>query len=171
VAPTAIARSVAHTVLVYEQVGDALDVGRYAPALGVHLAGSARDPDRPGRAAAPEREDPALRDGRGCLSRSGQGSHRAAAVMDNDPGRLPRMCTVRALISITNRTYRRCRKTVSTCRKSHARIPEAWAARNCRQVGDVWRGAGLRSAAARIRRIVPSPTRWPRPASSPWMRR
>ncbi len=32
-------------------------------------------------------------------------------------------------------------------------------------------GAGLSPAAARIRRIVPSPRRWPRPTSSPWMRR
>jgi hypothetical protein len=33
------------------------------------------------------------------------------------------------------------------------------------------RGAGPRWAAARIRRIVPVPTRCPSPASSPWMRR
>ena len=32
---------------------------------------------------------------------------------------------------------------MSTCRKSHARIPAAWEARNCRQVGDAWRGAGV----------------------------
>jgi hypothetical protein len=32
--------------------------------------------------------------------------------------------------------------TTSTCRKSHARMPDAWAARNCRQVGDARRGAG-----------------------------
>ena len=44
-------------------------------------------------------------------------------------------------------------------------------ARNCRQVGDARRGAGPSPAAARIRRIVPSPTRYPRPSSSPWMRR
>jgi hypothetical protein len=43
--------------------------------------------------------------------------------------------------------------------------------RNCRQVGDGRRGAGRSPAAARIRRIVPSPMRWPRPRSSPWMRR
>ncbi len=41
-----------------EEIGDALDAGRYAAALGVHLAGSARRPDRPGRPVAPERENP-----------------------------------------------------------------------------------------------------------------
>jgi hypothetical protein len=44
----------------------------------------------------------------------------------------PRMCTRRVWISITNNTYRRLRNTVSTCRKSHDRIPDAWEARNCR---------------------------------------
>ena len=38
---------------------------------------------------------------------------------------MPRMCTRRVWISITNKTYRRLRNTVSTCRKSHARIPDA----------------------------------------------
>lgn len=33
------------------------------------------------------------------------------------------------------------------------------------------RGAGPRPAAARIRRMVPSPIRWPRPSGSPRMRR
>jgi hypothetical protein len=39
---------------------------------------------------------------------------------------MPRMCTRRVWISITNKTYSRVRNTVSTCRKSHARIPDAW---------------------------------------------
>jgi hypothetical protein len=39
---------------------------------------------------------------------------------------------------------------VSACRKSHARIPDAWEARNCRQVGDARRGEGVSPAAARI---------------------
>ena len=51
------------------------------------------------------------------------------------------------------------RHRVSACRKSHARIPDAWEARNCRQVGDARRGAGVNPAAARIRRMVPAPTR------------
>ncbi|HEY6313324.1 MAG TPA: BREX system ATP-binding domain-containing protein [Streptosporangiaceae bacterium] len=83
----------------------------------------------------------------------------------------PRMCTCRVWISITKKMYRRVRNTVSTCRKPHARIPDAWEARNCRQVGDARRGEGLSLAAARIRRIVPAPMRWPRPRSSPWIRR
>ena len=36
---------------------------------------------------------------------------------------------------------------------------------------DVHPGAGVSPAAARIRRIVPAPGRYPRPWSSPWMRR
>jgi hypothetical protein len=55
--------------------------------------------------------------------------------------------------------------------KSHARMPHAWAFRSCRHVGDARRGAGPSPAAARIRRIAPSLARYPRSASSPWMRR
>ncbi len=83
----------------------------------------------------------------------------------------PRMCTRRVWISITKNTYRRLRNTVSACRKSHARIPAAWEVRNCRQAGDARRGAGVSPAAARIRRMVPAAMRYPRPASSPWLRR
>ena len=83
----------------------------------------------------------------------------------------PRMCTRRVLISITKNTYRRLRNTVSTWKKSEARIPDAWEARNWRQVGDARRGAGVSPAAAMIRRMVPAAMRWPRPRSSPWMRR
>ena len=46
-----------------------------------------------------------------------------------------------------------------TVRKSHDKIPAAWEARNCRQVGDVRRGAGVNPAEARIRRIVLAPMR------------
>jgi hypothetical protein len=83
---------------------------------------------------------------------------------------MPRTCTVLVWISMAKKTYTRWSSTVSTCRKSQARMPDAWLARNCRHVGDARRGAGPRPAAARIRRIVPSPTRYPRPSSSPWMR-
>jgi hypothetical protein len=83
----------------------------------------------------------------------------------------PRICTARVWISSTTSTYRRCSSTVSACKKSHARMPDAGAARNCRHVGDERRGAGPSPAAARIRRIVPSPTRYPRPTSSLWIRR
>src|SRR3954463_8375729 len=47
------------------------------------------------------------------------------------------------------------RRLVAHVKKSHARTPEAWAARNCLHVGDARRGAGPSPAAARIRRIVP----------------
>jgi len=43
--------------------------------------------------------------------------------------------------------------------------------RNCRHVGGARRGEGPSPAAARIRRTVPSATRYPKPANSPWMRR
>ena len=39
-------------------------------------------------------------------------------------------------IAIAKNTYRRWSNTASTCTKSHARIPGAWAAGNCRQAGD-----------------------------------
>jgi hypothetical protein len=55
---------------------------------------------------------------------------------------MPKICTARVSISITNSTYTRRSSTVSTCRKSQARMPDAWATRNCRQVGDARRGAG-----------------------------
>ena len=71
----------------------------------------------------------------------------------------PRMCTALVSASITNSTYTRWSRAVLTCRTSQARMPCAWAVRNCRHVGDARRGAGPSPAAARIRRIVPSPTR------------
>ena len=37
----------------------------------------------------------------------------------------PNMCTRCVWISMTNKTYKRLRKTVSTYRKSHAKMPEA----------------------------------------------
>jgi hypothetical protein len=43
--------------------------------------------------------------------------------------------------SITNSTYRRLSKTVSTWKKSHARIPSAWTDRTCHQVSP--RGVAL----------------------------
>jgi hypothetical protein len=46
-------------------------------------------------------------------------------------------------------------------------IPDAWVVRNCRQVGDARRGAGPSPAAARIRRIVPSPPGAPGQAAHP----
>ena len=76
----------------------------------------------------------------------------------------PSMCTARVWISKTNNTYTRWSSTVSTCKKSHARMPDAWAARSCRQAGAARRGAGPSPAAARIRRMVPSPIRYPSPA-------
>jgi hypothetical protein len=45
---------------------------------------------------------------------------------------LARLCTVRVGSFIMNSTYTRWSSTVSTCRKSQAGMPDAWAARNCR---------------------------------------
>ena len=57
------------------------------------------------------------------------------------------------------------------CRKSTARIPAAWACRNCRQVGPDRRGAGSMPAARRISRTVDGATVTPSFVSSPWIRR
>jgi hypothetical protein len=54
----------------------------------------------------------------------------------------PRTWTRRVSISITKKTYRRLRNTVSTCRKSQASRPDAWEVRNCRQVGEARRVPG-----------------------------
>src|SRR5664279_2626141 len=61
--------------------------------------------------------------------------------------------------------------TVSTVKKSQARIVCACARQNCRHVGPVLRGAGSRPARCRMFHTVAAATRWPRPRSSPWMRR
>jgi hypothetical protein len=83
----------------------------------------------------------------------------------------PRMCTRRLATSITNSTCSRRRVTVSTQKKSVANNPAACVRRNVRQLGPPRRGAGPTRALARIRRMVPAPTRWPSRRSSPWIRR
>jgi hypothetical protein len=55
---------------------------------------------------------------------------------------MPRMWTRRVETSSTNSTSRRLSKTVSAWNKSQAKIPSAWAARNCCQVRLAQRGAG-----------------------------
>jgi hypothetical protein len=47
----------------------------------------------------------------------------------------PPRCIRQVPCSMNTSTYRRLHNTVSTYRKSTARIPEAWACRNCRQIG------------------------------------
>ena len=68
----------------------------------------------------------------------------------------PRICTCRVATSMTNRTYRRLRKIVSTWKKSQASRPSAWVRRNARQEVSTSRGAGLGRRARRIRRTVAS---------------
>ncbi len=53
-------------------------------------------------------------------------------------------------------TYSRCRKTVSTVKKSHASRPWAWARRKARQDVSRPRGAGRYCRARRIRRTAAS---------------
>ena len=55
--------------------------------------------------------------------------------------------------------------------QSTARIPAAWARRNCRQVGPERRGAGPVPAARRISHTVDGATVTPSFTSSPWIRR
>jgi hypothetical protein len=63
----------------------------------------------------------------------------------------PASCTRRVCSCMKNSTYSRCRNTVSTVRKSQARMPAACWRRNDRQVGDAAarRGAGWRPLARR----------------------
>ena len=83
----------------------------------------------------------------------------------------PPRCIRRVPCSINTRTYSLFSSTVSTCRKSTARIPAACAWRNCRHVGPVRRGAGSMPAARRISHTVDGATITPSLASSPWIRR
>jgi hypothetical protein len=85
----------------------------------------------------------------------------------------PARCTRRVRSWMKNSTYSRCRNTVSTVRKSQARMPAACWRRNARQVGDAAarRGAGWRP----LGRAGPlamelAETRQPSRSSSPRMR-
>ena len=80
-------------------------------------------------------------------------------------------CIRRVPCSMNTSTYRRLHSTVSTCRKSTARIPAAWVYRNCRQVRAERRGAGSTPAARRISQTVDGATAMPSFANSPWIRR
>jgi hypothetical protein len=61
--------------------------------------------------------------------------------------------------SITNNTYNRRSNTVSTVKKSIARMPLAWARRNCRQVSADRLSAGSTPARLRMVQTVLAPTR------------
>ena len=80
----------------------------------------------------------------------------------------PPRCIRRVPCSMNTKTYRRVSSTVSTCRKSTARIPAAWVCRNCRHVGPERRGAGSMPAARRISQTVDGATVTPSLVSSPW---
>lgn len=54
----------------------------------------------------------------------------------------------------TNSTYNRWSSSVSTQKKSVARMPCAWAVRNCRQLGPSRRGAGSTPARFKIDHTV-----------------
>jgi hypothetical protein len=78
-----------------------------------------------------------------------------------------------ARTSITNSTYSRRSKTVSTVKKSTATTPAAWACRTCRHETAGRLGAGATPARCRIVHTVLAPTLplYPRRHSSPWIRR
>ena len=63
---------------------------------------------------------------------------------------MPTRCLRWIPCSIKNSTYRRRKNTVSTWKKSAARIVFAWACRNARQVCPARLGAGSMSASLRI---------------------
>jgi len=71
---------------------------------------------------------------------------------------------------MTNSTYTRRSKIVSTVKKSQAKIPAACWRRNDRQLVEARRGAGSMPWARRILRIELADTRQPRRNSSPWIR-
>jgi hypothetical protein len=83
----------------------------------------------------------------------------------------PSTWTRRVAASITNRTYSRFRKTVSTVKKSTANTPLAWARRNCRQLMADRVGAASTPAQCRMAHMVLAPSLHPSRHSSPWMRR
>ena len=68
------------------------------------------------------------------------------------------MCTCRVAASMTNSTYSRFRKIVSTWKKSQASSPCAGVRRKARHDVPAFRGAGLNRRARRIRRTVASLT-------------
>jgi hypothetical protein len=71
-----------------------------------------------------------------------------------------------------NSTYSRCRNTVSTVRKSQARMPAAWRLRNDRHVVNLTarHGAGWRPLARSTLAMELAETRQPSRSSSPRMR-
>jgi hypothetical protein len=71
---------------------------------------------------------------------------------------------------VKNSTYNRRRKTVSTVKKSQARMPVACRRRNDRQLVAARRGTGSRPWAHSTRRIELADTRTPRRSNSPWIR-
>src|SRR5450755_298557 len=83
----------------------------------------------------------------------------------------PPRCIRRVPCSMNTRTCSLLRSTVSTCRKSTATIPAAWACRNCRQPGPERRGAGSMPAECRICHTVDGAIVTPSFVSSPWIRR
>jgi hypothetical protein len=66
--------------------------------------------------------------------------------------------------------YNRCRNSVSTVKKSHARMPAAWRRRNARQVGVARRGAGSMPWIRSTRLIELVDTWQPRRSNSPRIR-
>ena len=70
----------------------------------------------------------------------------------------PPRCIRRVPCSMNTRTCSLLRSTVSTCRKSTATSPAAWACRNCRQPGPGRRCAGSMPAACRISHTVEGAT-------------
>jgi hypothetical protein len=71
---------------------------------------------------------------------------------------------------MTNSTYSRCRKTVSTVKKSHARMPAAWRCRNDLQVVGARRGAGWMQWPRSTLLMELADTRQPRRSNSPRIR-
>jgi hypothetical protein len=81
----------------------------------------------------------------------------------------PAICNLLVPCSMKINTYSRRNSTVSTCKKSQARIRWACADRNASQDGPLRRGAGSIPAFFKISHTVEYAILWPNRASSPWI--
>jgi hypothetical protein len=109
--------------------------------------------------------------GQGLILPGDEASRRAAARRQRYLDAVPARCTRRVPCSMKNSMYRRRRNTVSTWKKSAAKIVFACASRNARHACPARLGAGSMPASLRICHTVDGASLCPKPASSPWMRR
>lgn len=106
------------------------------------------------------------------VSRSAMARFLACCVTHAESGCAvaPTTCTRLVETSMKNKTESVFSRSVSTVKKSQARMPEACERRNSVHVGPDRRGAGSKPWRSRIVRTVVAETRMPSFSSSPRMR-